>query len=109
MDAVTFCFYFGIPLCFGLLQFFVTRSKKLSLGKKYIPLAIVGSISALTWSACFGYIPLPDTYLFNGQGGFISFPDYFAVGLFCIPAMAGLAFGALFGVAGPSKENRHKN
>ena len=67
MDAVTFCFYFGIPLCFGLLQFFVTRSKKLSLGKKYIPLAIVGSISALTWSACFGYIPLPDTYLFDGQ------------------------------------------
>ena len=33
MDAVTFCFYFGFPLFFGLLQFFVTRSKKLSLGK----------------------------------------------------------------------------
>lgn len=108
MDAVTFCFYLGIPLFFGLLQFFVTRSKKLSPGKKYIPLAVVGGISALTWGACFGYVPLPETYLIDGQGGFISFPDYFAVGLFCIPAMAGLAFGALFGVAGLSGRDDHE-
>lgn len=109
MDAVTFCFYFGIPLFFGLLQFFVTRSKKLSFGKKYIPLAAVGSISALTWGACFGYFPLPETYFIDGQGGFISFPDFVFIGLLCIPAMAGLAFGALFGVAGPFKKNGHKN
>lgn len=108
MDAVTFCFYFVTPVLFGLLQFVITRSKKLPLAKKYIPLALVGGVSVLTWGACFGYFPLPETYLIDGHGGFIAFPDYFLIGLFCIPSMAGLAFGALFGVARFAKEGDHE-
>lgn len=97
----SFLFFIAVPVCFGILQYRVTRSKKLSLGQKYIPLAVVGLPAAITWGACFDVIPLPQTYLFDGGGGFIAFPDYFYIALFCIPALAGLALGAVFGVAAP--------
>ena len=100
MDSVTFCFYFLTPTLFGFLQFFVTRSQNLTLGKKYIPLAVVSLIAALTWGACLGYVPLPDTN-FLDKGGFLAFPDYFYAALFCFPAYFGLALGALFGVSAP--------
>jgi len=100
MNPVHIFFFFVTPTLFGLLQFFVTRSKKLPLGKKYIPLAAVSLIAALTWGACLGYVPLPDTN-FLDKGSFLAFPDYFYAALFCFPAYFGLAFGALFGVAGP--------
>lgn len=94
-------FFFVIPMFFGILQYCVTRSKTIPLGKKYIPLAVVGLPAAITWGACFDIIPLPQTYFFDGGGGFIAFPDYLYIALFCIPAMAGLALGALIGVAAP--------
>jgi len=101
---MTFCFFFIIPAAFSLLQFFVTRSKKISTGKKYIPLAVVGSISALAWGAVFGWISLPHTYWIDGGGGFIAFPDFAIVGLFCIPAVIGLAFGGMAGAAAQKEE-----
>lgn len=99
---MAFLFYFGIPVFFGLLQFFVTRSK-LPLGKKYMPLALVVLTAALTWGACFGYVPLPKTY-FLDEGSFLAFPDFFYVGLCCFPALFGLMLGALFGVSRPWKK-----
>lgn len=97
----TFLFFVGTPLFFGLLQFFVTRSQKLSPGKKYLPLAFVCLTAIVTWSASFGYLPLPRTYFIDGQSGFLPFPDFAYVGLFCFPAFFGLMLGALFGVSKP--------
>ena len=108
MDFITVCFFFVVPVFFGLLQFFVTRSKRISTGRKYIPLAVVGSLSALTWGAVFGWIPLPHTYWINGGGGFIAFPDFAVAGLFCIPALAGLAFGAVVGAATHGEEGANE-
>ena len=42
---VTFLFFVGTPLLFGLLQFFVTRSG-LPRGKKYLPLVLVALTAA---------------------------------------------------------------
>ena len=100
MDATTVSFFFVTPVFFGLLQFFVTRSKKLSRGQKYIPLTFVSIIALLTWGACLGYIPLPNTNYLD-KGSFLAFPDYFYAALFCFPAYFGLMLGALFGVSAP--------
>ena len=100
MDFLQIFFFFLLPTFFGFLQFFVTRSKKISPGKKYIPLAFVSVIALLTWGACLGYVPLPDTN-FLDEGSFLAFPDYFFVALCCFPAYFGLMVGALFGVAPP--------
>jgi len=97
----TFLFFFGIPAFFGFLQFFITRSRTLSPGKKYLPLLAVCLVAAVTWSASFGYLPLPKTYFIDGQSGFLPFPDFAYVGLFCCPAFFGLGLGALFGVGMP--------
>ncbi len=102
----TFLFFVGIPVAFGLLQFFVTRSK-LPKHKKFYPLSGVGLVSLILWCAIFGLLPLPETYLID-RGGFISFPDYFYVGLFCLPALFGIMLGALFGVSGPWDRGRKK-
>jgi len=103
MDFVHVFFFFLLPAFLGFLQFFVTRSKTLSLGKKYIPLAAVSLIAALTWGACLGYVPLPDTY-FLDEGSFLAFPDYFYVALCCFPAYFGLMLGAVFGVGIPRED-----
>jgi len=103
MDFVHVFFFFILPAGFGFLQFFVTRSKKISPGKKYIPLAAVSLIAALTWGACFGYIPLPETF-FLDKGSFLAFPDYFYVALCCFPAYFGLMLGAVFGVGIPRED-----
>jgi len=103
MDFVHVFFFFLLPAFLGFLQFFVTRSKTLSLGKKYIPLAAVSLIAALTWGACFGYIPLPETF-FLDKGSFLAFPDYFYVALCCFPAYFGLMLGAVFGVGIPRED-----
>ena len=107
MDFVHIFFFFILPAGFGFLQFFVTRSKKLSLGKKYIPLAAVSLVAALTWGACTGFVPLPQTY-FLDEGSFLAFPDYFFVALCCFPAYFGLMLGALFGVSSPWENFRKK-
>ena len=100
---MTFGYFFVIPGVFALLQYLVTRSKRIARGRKYIPLALVGGIAALTWSAAFGWISLPFTYWID-QSSFFPLPDFAYVGLWCIPAVVGLAFGAIAGVAVPGKE-----
>ena len=107
MDFLQIFFFFILPTFFGFLQFFVTRSKNLSLGKKYIPLAAVSLTAALTWGACTGFVPLPQTY-FLDEGSFLAFPDYFFVALCCFPAYFGLMIGALFGVSSPWENFRKK-
>ena len=94
----TFLFFVGTPLFFGLLQFFVTRSG-LPMGKKCLPLALMALTAAITWGAAFGHVPLPKTYLIDGRSGFLPFPDFAYVGLFCFPAFFGIMLGALFGVS----------
>lgn len=101
---LSFLFFFGIPVFFGFLQFFVTRSRKLSPGKKYLPLLFVCLVAVVTWPACFGYLPLPKTFFFDGNGGFLPFPDFVFVALFCFPALFGLMLGAIFGVGIPREE-----
>ena len=71
----TFLFFVGVPLFFGLLQFFLTRSG-LSGGKKYLPLALVALTAAVTWGAAFGHVPLPKTYLIDGRSGFLPVRDF---------------------------------
>ena len=100
----TSCFLWE-PLFFGLLQFFVTRSG-LPRGKKYLPLVLVALTAAITWGAAFGHVPLPKTYLIDGGSGFLPFPDFAYVGLFCFPALFGIMMGALFGVSDFGKEDK---
>ena len=52
-------FFFVIPMFFGILQYCVTRSKTIPLGKKYIPLAVVGLPAAITWGGMFRYYSSP--------------------------------------------------
>ena len=101
----TFLFFVGTPLFFGLLQFFVTRSG-LSRGKKYLPLVLVALTAAITWGAAFGHVPLPKTFFIDGGSGFLPFPDFAYVGLFCFPALFGIMMGALFGVSDFGKEDK---
>jgi len=102
---MTICFFFVTPAVFFLIQYFVTRSKRIPKRRKYVPLALMGGVAALTWSAVFGWIPLPHTYLID-QGSFLAFPDFVYAGLFCIPALFGLMMGAIIGVAAPGEEEK---
>jgi len=101
----TFLFFVGTPLFFGLLQFFVTRSGLL-WRKKYLPLALVALTAAIAWGAAFGYVPLPKTFFIDGGSGFLPFPDFAYVGLFCFPALFGIMMGALFGVSDFGREDK---
>ena len=91
-------FFIGIPVAFGLLQFFVTRSR-LPRGKKWLPALAVGLCALICLGGMTDVIPLPQTYWFDGGGGFIAFPDFWYVGLFCAPALLGLAIGAVMALA----------
>ena len=93
----TILFFAGVPLLFGVLQFLVTRSK-LSRRKKWLPTLLVGLCALVCFGGMTGVLPLPQTCFFD-DGGFIAFPDFWYVGLFCGPALFGLGMGALFAVA----------
>lgn len=96
MEALAF--FAGIPTVFGLFQFFVTRSR-LPRKKKWLPALMVGLCALTCLGGMTDVLPLPNTYWFDGGGGFIAFPDFWYVGLFCAPALLGLAIGAVMALA----------
>ena len=103
-----FLFFIGFPLLFAVLQFCVTRSR-LSQWKKRLPTLVVGLCALVCFLGMTDILPLPQTY-FIDRHGFIAFPDFWYVGLFCCPALLGLGIGAVLAVAeGAEKTERRES
>lgn len=89
-------YFFGTPALFGCLQFFLTRSR-MRRRAKWAPAVVVILVMLACFLGMIDWLPLPETYCMD-KSSFLAFPDYIYVGMFCIPALAGLGMGALTAV-----------
>lgn len=94
-------FFVGVPLAAGLVQFFLSRSRA-PRPVKWGPVLALGLLLLVCFLAVIDWLPLPRTYSLD-RGSFLAFPDYFYVGLFCLPALVGLLLGAFAAVIAPTK------
>lgn len=85
-------FFVGIPMVFAILQYILTRSGA-ARRRKWCPAIVVGLILLVCVLGAVEWIPLPETYTLD-DSAFIVFPDYWYVGLACVPALVGLFLGA---------------
>lgn len=86
-------FFIGIPILSGTLSFFLTRSRA-PRWVKWCPAAVTAGVMLVCFLGMIGWLPLPETYFFS-KPAFVRFPDFWAVWLFCFPALFGLGMGAL--------------
>lgn len=89
-------FFFLLPLAAGAVQYPLTRSR-LPRRAKWAPAALVALVGIICLGGMTELLSLPQTYLLS-QNAWIAFPDYYHVGLLCLPALLGLGLGALFAV-----------
>lgn len=94
MEALLF--FVGVPLTAGLVQFFLCRSRAARL-VKWCPTLALCLVLLVCFLGVIDWLPLPKTYWMDRRS-FLAFPDYFCVGLFCLPALFGVGMGALFAV-----------
>lgn len=95
MDALTF--FALVPGVFAIIQFFISRSR-LPRQAKRAPAVLTLVVGAVCFLGMIGRLPLPETYYFD-PNSFLSFPDYWHIGVFCIPALVGLGMGAVIALA----------
>ena len=95
MDALTF--FALVPGVFAIIQFFISRSR-LPRQAKRAPAVLTLVVGMVCFLGIIGRLPLPDTYYFD-RNSFLPFPDYWHIGVFCIPALVGLGMGAIIALA----------
>lgn len=91
MEALTY--FVLVPGIFALVQFLISRSR-LPRRVKRGPAVLALAVGLVCFLGIVGRLPLPETYLFD-RNSFLSFPDYWYIGLFCIPVLIGLGTGAV--------------
>ena len=91
MEVLTFFVF--VPGIFALIQFWISRSR-LPRRVKRAPAVLTLAVGLVCFLGIIGRLPLPDTYYFS-QNSSVSFPDYWHIGVFSIPALVGLGMGAL--------------
>ena len=104
MDSVTF--FLVVPAVSALVQFALTYSA-LPRQVKRAPALLTLAVGLTCLLGMFGRLPLPETYYFD-RHSFLAFPDYWYIGLFCIPVLVGLGIGAVLGVLVPKKDEEEK-
>lgn len=99
-------FFVVVPAAASLVQMLLVRSR-LPRGVKCVPAVLTAAVGLVCLGGMTRVLPLPDTYYFD-RGSFLAFPDYWYVGLFCLPVLMGLGIGAILSTAIPEKEGSQK-
>lgn len=99
MDSVTF--FLIVPSVCALAQCILTYSP-LPRRVKQAPAALALVVGLVCFLGIVGRLPLPETYYFD-RNSFLAFPDYWHIGLFCIPVLVGLGIGAALGCLIPKE------
>lgn len=99
-------FFFLVPLSAGVVQYFLTSSR-LPRRLKRAPAALVALVGMTCLGGMAELLPLPRTYFLN-QNAWISFPDYYHVGLLCLPVLLGLGLGALFAIGMSDQQDKEE-
>ena len=94
MESVIF--FVITPTVAAVVQFFLTYLP-LPRRVKQAPALLTLAVGLVCLLGMFVGLPLPETYYFD-RHSFLAFPDYWYVGLFCIPVLVGLGIGAVLGV-----------
>ncbi len=105
MEALVY--FVLVPGVFGVLQFLIYRSG-LSHRAKRTPAVLTLIVGLVCFLGMMGRLPLPETYFFS-RHSFLAFPDYWYIGLFCIPALVGLGMGAVIALTmseGPEQKEK---
>ena len=90
----------------ALAQFFLTWLP-LPRRVKRAPALLTLVVGVTCLLGIFGRLPLPETYYFD-RHSFLAFPDYWYIGLFCIPVLVGLGIGAVLGVLVPREHDEEE-
>lgn len=104
MESVTF--FLVVPAVSALAQFFLTWLP-LPRWVKRAPALLTLVLGAVCFLGMVGRLPLPETYYFD-RHSFLAFPDYWYIGLFCIPVLVGLGIGAVLGVLVPKEHDEEE-
>ena len=104
MDSVTF--FLVVPSISALVQFFLTWFPLPSRVKR-APAALALAVGLVCFLGIVGRLPLPETYYFD-RHSFLAFPDYWYIGLFCVPVLVGLGIGAVLGVLVPKERDKEE-
>ena len=99
-------FFLITPAASALVQFVLTYFP-LPRRVKRAPAILTLAVGGVCLLGIFGRLPLPETYYFDRQS-FLAFPDYWYIGLFCIPILVGLGMGALLGVTVPREKREEE-
>lgn len=104
MESVTFFLF--VPAVSAMAQFFLTWLP-LPRRVKRAPALLTLVLGAVCFLGMVGRLPLPETYYFD-RHSFLAFPDYWYIGLFCIPVLVGLGIGAVLGVLVPKEHDEEE-
>ena len=89
-------FFLVVPTISALVQFFLTWFP-LPRRVKRAPAVLTLALGLVCFLGMIGKLPLPETYYFD-RHSFLAFPDYWHIGLLCVPVLVGLGIGAMVGV-----------
>ena len=104
MESVTF--FLIVPAASALVQFFLTWFP-LPRRVKQAPALLTLAVGGVCLLGILGRLPLPETYYFDRQS-FLAFPDYWYIGLFCVPVLVGLGIGAVLGLLIPKEDKEEQ-
>ena len=104
MESVTF--FLVVPAISALVQFLLTWFP-LPRRVKRTPAVLTLAVGLVCLLGIVGRLPLPETYYF-GRHSFLAFPDYWYIGLFCVPVLVGLGIGAVLGALVPKEDGKEE-